>query len=328
MQLSIIVLAENNADTLALCLKSCLSLEQVATDLIVVDRGSSDATLDYAQAFPVKPLRGDGQRLGTILNLALEEAQSPWVGFIFADCVVPRDWPARLVQRFEEGVVGAGGAVEFSSPGLLSRLLQAESEMELERGSELARHLMPRNALYRRDVLLAVGGFDPAFRTPQGLHRELAQRLQARGGMLRAVPGAAVQRLQPWRMGRFLKLESARAADSVLRYKKRPRDRSLAALEEGLESLAAPYSLVLLLLLPCVVIGSLAGPYATQWWGGYALLFAALLLAHLPMTLRLIIQTGPAALMAYPALAIARDVARGLGVLRGGWRYYVRGLNA
>lgn len=74
--LSVCVLTHNSLRTLAQCITPALSL---ADELIVVDSGSTDGTLDYLVSQGIQPIHRPYQTHGTQMNFAIERASNDWV---------------------------------------------------------------------------------------------------------------------------------------------------------------------------------------------------------------------------------------------------------
>ncbi len=79
--LSVITLALNEEHNIA----ECLSGVQWANELIVVDSGSVDKTVEVAKRFTDKVLRVEWKGYGATKNFALQHASSEWVLWLDAD---------------------------------------------------------------------------------------------------------------------------------------------------------------------------------------------------------------------------------------------------
>lgn len=98
--LSIIVATYNSSATLRACLDSLPPQEAVAYELLVVDGGSSDATVAIAQGYAPTVLLSEADRgIGDAWNKALARAQGEVVAFLNSDDAVPEGYfPARLAH--------------------------------------------------------------------------------------------------------------------------------------------------------------------------------------------------------------------------------------
>ncbi len=80
--LSVIVLTRNEAKHLSACLES---VRELADELLVLDSGSSDGTVEIAQRFATKVERRPFDNYPNQRNAAIELAYGDWIFFIDAD---------------------------------------------------------------------------------------------------------------------------------------------------------------------------------------------------------------------------------------------------
>ncbi len=80
--LSVIIITLNEEDRLPECLESVLS---IADEIIVVDSGSTDRTVEIAESFGAKVFQTDWPGYGVQKQRALDQANSEWVLSIDAD---------------------------------------------------------------------------------------------------------------------------------------------------------------------------------------------------------------------------------------------------
>ena len=185
-EFSVVVPAYNAATTLGSCLSALRSMRAPAAgfETIVVDDGSTDATPAIAQQYGVRLIRQANAGASAARNAGMRAARGTWIAFIDADCVPARGWLAAFaaVLATDDGPrLGAAG----STVGLPTQA-PAARYVSLSGGLDARKHLAhPRwpfppsgNVLYRRDALLAVGGFDVRFRTYEAcdLHDRLRRR--------------------------------------------------------------------------------------------------------------------------------------------------------
>lgn len=92
---SVILITKNEEKHLQACLESVL----FADEIIVVDSGSTDRTVEIAQAFGAKVTQtSDWPGFGPQKNRALDEATQPWVLSIDADERVTPELQAEILQ--------------------------------------------------------------------------------------------------------------------------------------------------------------------------------------------------------------------------------------
>jgi glycosyltransferase involved in cell wall biosynthesis len=178
------------AGTLAATLASIAHQERPADEVLVLDDGSSDGTLDVAEQFrgriPGLRIERNRTRLGIVgnPNRCLALATADWVVVMGQDDVLH---PAHLARKAswavgETGMVVCGRhyAVAEELVGIADYDQVARAYVGLDVGdatlsparftAALAGRLSlnaigePVTVLLRRDLAVAIGGFDPAFR--------------------------------------------------------------------------------------------------------------------------------------------------------------------
>jgi glycosyltransferase involved in cell wall biosynthesis len=172
-RVSAVIGAYDSARTLQRAIDSILAQTLADLELIVVDDGSRDDSAAIAQAAAARDERvrvlemGRNTGIATSLNTALEQARAPVVAIQDAD---DRSAPERLARQL--AVLDAEPAVAVVG----CRMLEVD-----ERGRPLAPRTrfaagvvndvllafnpIPNSAAaFRRDAVLAVGGYDPRYR--------------------------------------------------------------------------------------------------------------------------------------------------------------------
>jgi len=101
-RLSAVLITKNEASNLPRCLDS---LRGVADEIIVVDSGSTDETIEIARRFTDRILTQDWLGYGRQKQFAVEQATADWVFSIDADEEVSPELAAEL-QQLDDGVAG------------------------------------------------------------------------------------------------------------------------------------------------------------------------------------------------------------------------------
>lgn len=154
--IDVVIAARNEARDLSACLES-LANTRMARWLrpIVVDNGSTDATVAVARRGQAQVLSGPGS-VGRARNQGVAAGRSPLVAFLDAHCQVDTTWPEGLLARLESSQAGAvGGPIQWC---YLDPTLPSNDELSWAR-SPFA-WLKTGNALFRRQLLEELGGFD------------------------------------------------------------------------------------------------------------------------------------------------------------------------
>ena len=195
-KVSVVVCAYNAADTLDDCLSSLQRLTYPNAEILLVDDGSTDATADIARRYgSVRLIQVANGGLSAARNVGLAHATGEIVAYTDADVRVEPEWLTQLVQPFfSSGIAGAGGpnVVPPDDPWLAQCVARAPGgPSHVLFDDRIAEHVPGCNMAFRRDVLLALDGFNPTF-TKAGDDVDLCWRLQARGWQIGFAPCALV----------------------------------------------------------------------------------------------------------------------------------------
>lgn len=111
---SLIVVNYNGLRHLQSCFEALqnLAYPRKQLDLIMVDNGSHDGSIDYVkQAFPeVRIFINTANNFAKALNLGVAQAQGQYIGFLNNDVMVEPQWLRELVKLLEEQSTAGGAA--------------------------------------------------------------------------------------------------------------------------------------------------------------------------------------------------------------------------
>ena len=196
-------------------------------EIIVVDDGSRDGTAAVAAGAGADVvLERPHSGVAAARNAGLAVAQGEVVLFTDADCEPSREWIARMVEPIVRGdAVGVKGTYRTRQTRLIARLVQLEFEIRYERMCLLPQidFIDTYAAAYRRDVLVAAGGFDVHYPVPSAEDVDLSFRLAQRGHKLVFVPEAWVWHTHPTTLGRYLRRKARFGFWRALLYLRYPR---------------------------------------------------------------------------------------------------------
>jgi GT2 family glycosyltransferase len=184
-RVSVVICAYNAADTLEDNLRSIDQLTYPDYEVILVNDGSKDRTSEIGRAHPrVRVVDTPNQGLSAARNVGLAEATGDIVAYTDADTRVDRDWLTFLVQPFvNSDVVGSGGpnVVPADDPPIAQCIARAPGgPTHVLLDDRIAEHVPGCNMAFRRDALLAIGGFNAVY-LRAGDDVDVCWRLQARG---------------------------------------------------------------------------------------------------------------------------------------------------
>jgi GT2 family glycosyltransferase len=194
-RVSVIVCTYNDARTLRDCLEGLLQLRYPDYEVIVVVDGSADGSAAIVRDYEVRCVETPNRGLASARNTGLAMATGDVVAFIDADARPDPDWLRYLARSLVSGGwAGIGGPnLPWPDAGRVARAV-AEAPggpTHVLLSDEEAEHIPGCNMAFRRDCLLAIGGFDPRFRAA-GDDVDVCWRLRERGWKLGFSPGAAV----------------------------------------------------------------------------------------------------------------------------------------
>ncbi len=194
-RISVIVCTYNGSRTLRECLSALGALDYPNYEVIVVNDGSTDETAAIARDNPVRLINQSNKGLSAARNVGLAKSNGEIVAYIDDDAFPHRYWLRYLAAAFGRSAhVGIGGPnLPPSGDGFLAECVAAApgNPLHVLLSDELAEHIPGCNMAYRKEALVAIGGFDPRFRAA-GDDVDICWRLQDRGLTIGFCPPAVV----------------------------------------------------------------------------------------------------------------------------------------
>ena len=194
-RISVVVCTYNGSRTLRDCLEGIGRLEYPDFETIVVDDGSTDGAAGIAAAYGVRVIRTGNRGLSAARNTGWQAATGEIVAYTDDDARPDPHWLHYLARAFRTTSHVAVGGPNIAPPGdgwIAECVANAPGgAMHVLIADAEAEHIPGCNMAFRRSALVAVGGFDPRFRTA-GDDVDLCWRLQDRGWTLGFHPGAMV----------------------------------------------------------------------------------------------------------------------------------------
>ncbi len=179
-RVSVVVPARNEEDYIGACIDAILRQDPPPDEVIVVDNGSRDRTAEIARAKGVRVVHEPRPGLHLARQAGLEAARFEVVANTDADCIVLPGWIEAIKEAFEDPeVVETYGPLElFEAPWLdrvLAKYLYPAFLWIMDRLGQP--NTAGGNHAVRREVALAVGGYD----VPFGEDLHLMMKLKERG---------------------------------------------------------------------------------------------------------------------------------------------------
>lgn len=183
VDVSTIVPTWNEEKYLPHCLKSLRKQRgNISSEIIVVDGGSTDKTVEIAEQYADKVLIKSRQPVGAARNAGAREASGRVLAFIDADTVASTSWLDAIASAFEMNPL---------SVGVTGPTLPYEGSMLDERVYSVATgwfqrfslrlglpHVAGFNCAYRRDAFWEAGGFDESRQLSEDIMLSLRIRHQ------------------------------------------------------------------------------------------------------------------------------------------------------
>jgi hypothetical protein len=294
VRVSFIVPALNVEATLEACLDAILAAapRTVEREVLVIDNGSTDRTVEIARARGARVISAPGLSVAALRNLGAQTARGDILACVDADCVIGEGWLTAALAHFDDPTVGAVGA-----PTAVP-----EDATWVQRMWALHRHrrttlrvvdwLPTENLVLRKSAFQAIDGFNATLATCEDV--DLCYRLGQRHRILSDPALRSIHLGEAPTLARFFRKERWRGRGNLAGlFAHRLRLAELPSVALPLYYLAGMLALPLTLLL-CTLVG---GP-------AWLLAAGAALLALPAMSLALAVAIQVGRLRAWPALAL------------------------
>lgn len=208
LSVSVIIPVHNGGENFRRCLESLKGTSPQPREIIVVADGAADGSLQIAQGLEIQvlslPTRGGPARAR---NFGAHKAQGEILFFIDADVTIPGDAirQVKIVFEREPCLTAIFGSYD-DEPGEANFLSQYRNLLHHyvhQTGREEASTFWGACGAIRRDVFLAMGGFDEQYGQPSKLISgiediELGYRLKNAGYRIRLCKTLQVKHLKHW----------------------------------------------------------------------------------------------------------------------------------
>lgn len=174
--ISVVVPVLNEEKYLTSCLAALAVQSYKDYEVIVVDGGSSDRTVEIAEEFAVRILSDPRRPVGAARNAGAEVARGEILAFIDADTVASSSWLETIAQNFNHSrVVGVTGpTLPIDGDGFDQLLYRVSNDYMQRVMVALSLPLFPGfNCAYRRQPFFEAGGFDESKVLSEDTHLSL-----------------------------------------------------------------------------------------------------------------------------------------------------------
>jgi GT2 family glycosyltransferase len=218
-RISVVVCSYNGSATIGETLQHLEKVDYPNYEVIVINDGSTDETPQIAARYNVKLTSTENRGLSAARNLGAELATGEIVAYTDDDAYPDPDWLTFLAAAFERtdhAAMGGPNIAPYGDNDIAECVANAPGgPLHVLIGDELAEHIPGCNMAYRRDKLLAVGGFDPQFRVA-GDDVDVCWKIQERGWTLGFCSAAMVWHHRRPSVSRYLKQQRGYAKAEAL----------------------------------------------------------------------------------------------------------------
>ena len=199
MKIALYIPCFNAEKTIQDCLNAVFSQERAADDVLIVDDGSTDKTIEIAKKHPVRIIQ-HVQNLGLAAarNSAIRNTDAEFIASIDSDCQPDKGWLKYLAKRIQiSDIAGVGGkTVEAATCRVFDNwravhMRQHWGNIKMSNPP----FLFGSNTLFRRNLLLADGSYNEKYRNNYE-DVDVSSRLKKRGYSLFYEPRAVVKHLR------------------------------------------------------------------------------------------------------------------------------------
>ena len=134
-------------------------------EIIVVDNGSTDKTVQIAKEYGARIFSAPGKTVAALRNVGARDAKGGYVAYVDADCVIDRHWLENALKHFpDEKVAAVGSPTDIVTD---STWVQKYWHLVRSKKNQVAfvKWLPTENLIVRRPALESVGGFNEALTT-------------------------------------------------------------------------------------------------------------------------------------------------------------------
>ena len=262
-RVSVVVCAYNAERTIDRCLASLAALNYPDYEVIVVNDGSRDRTLEIAEGYGFcRIISQPNKGLSVARNVGAEAASGEIVAYTDSDCVTDPDWLNYLVGKMEASKLAACGGPNFPPPEdtLIPAVVAVApgGPTHVLISDEVAEHIAGCNMAFHREVMLRLGGFDPIY-CAAGDDVDICWRFQDAGYVIGFSPAAVVWHFRRNTVSAYCNQQRGYGKAEALVYAKHPFRFNLFGQAKWLGRIYGDFSASLLLSRQPVIYSGVFG---------------------------------------------------------------------
>ena len=198
----------NGEKTIARCIESILDLTYPNKEIIIVNDGSTDGTLNILKKYPIKLVDLEqNMGRGYARQKALEYATGEYVALLDADgFITNRNWVEQMLSNFTDDKIAAVFSLSkaINSGSSIARYWDYLTITKRTRG-QITHGAGTGNTLIKKNVLDEAGGFDIRLKNVEDY--DLSKKLSKRGYVFYYEPDCLMSREQPSSISEVIKKE-------------------------------------------------------------------------------------------------------------------------
>lgn len=195
MKVSLIATVKDAAEEVGPFLESLAAQTRRPEEIVVVDGGSTDGTLERLRdAEGITLIEQPGANIARGRNLAIAAATHDVIAVTDADCVLEPTWLERLLVPLEDGADVAMGFYRPIADGFLQACMAAVNLPDVEEIDPASFMPSSRSVAFRREAIEAAGGYPEWLDVGEDMYVD--HRWRELGLDLRFAPDAVVR----WRL--------------------------------------------------------------------------------------------------------------------------------
>jgi len=308
---SVVVTVYNAERTIGKCLESIMKLEypEDKLEVLVIDDGSTDNSVDMIRKYPVRLLRKRNSGYPSAMNAGIRKSRGNIVVIVDSDIYITREWLVKVLREFDDSKVGIVEGYVATAPtkNFWAKLAGYEVEDRCTRiESKYMDYLSSTCTAYRKEIFDSVGFFDEGLR--RNSDEDLSHRAFKYGWKL--IFRKDVMCFHDWRssFGSYFMQQLYQGKYMVKIIRKAP---SLLLGKRGQPAhLYVPIVLTFLLFLAPLYF------FLNCIWV-LTLLLAGLIVYHIPVTIRILNRHRDWAMLLFPIAINVRYVAWLMGFVAG-----------
>lgn len=173
MKISAYIPCYNAAAYLEPTIQALLNQTRPPDELLIIDDGSTDRTVEIASRYPVRVIRHESNRgLAAGRNTAFANARHELVAAVDADVIVEPQWLETLAEAFsDDAVAGSSGRLledyrdTPADSWRAAHLAQDLGEQRIEMAWPTPKRLGGFGSIFRKEAVARMGGYDLRYRT-------------------------------------------------------------------------------------------------------------------------------------------------------------------